>query len=219
MNIRCEDRERLFLDGTAEEWAALERHAATCAECAEEVKAWKSLSLAAEELRDYTESAALWTRIEVALQQQEAGKARRAGFWETLAVWRHVPTGWQAALAGALVLALAVLGGYLYTHRQTAPVAAGTRLLKSKALADVERTEREYMQAIDKLAVEAKPQLDSATPLMTSYREKLLVLDGAIEELRAQAGQNPSNAHLRYQLLAMYEEKQQTLQDILETKQ
>jgi hypothetical protein len=53
---------------------------------------------------------------------------------------------------------------------------------------------------------------------MASYREKLLVLDSAIADLRVQAGENPSNAHLRYQLLAMYQEKQQTLRDVLETK-
>jgi len=29
---------------------------------------------------------------------------------------------------------------------------------------------------------------------------------------------NSSNAHLRYQLLAMYQEKQRTLEEILETK-
>jgi len=92
-------------------------------------------------------------------------------------------------------------------------------MLKSSTLAEVERTEREYMKAIDQLAMDAKPQLDSpASPLMVSYREKLMVLDGAISELRAEAGQNPSNAHLRYQLLAMYQEKQQTLQEVLETK-
>jgi hypothetical protein len=44
------------------------------------------------------------------------------------------------------------------------------------------------------------------------------VLDSAINDLRAQAGMNPSNAHLRQQLLAMYQEKQQTLEDILEEK-
>jgi len=43
-------------------------------------------------------------------------------------------------------------------------------------------------------------------------------LDSAIDELKSEAEQNPSNAHLRYQLLAMYQEKQQTLQDVLETK-
>jgi hypothetical protein len=53
---------------------------------------------------------------------------------------------------------------------------------------------------------------------MASYKEKLIVLDSAIDELRMEAGRNPSNAHLRYELLAMYQEKQETLQDILETK-
>ena len=75
------------------------------------------------------------------------------------------------------------------------------------------------MKAIDKLAADAKPQLDSPTsPLMASYREKLVVLDSAIEEMREEAGRNPSNAHLRYELLAMYQEKQETLREVLETK-
>jgi hypothetical protein len=75
------------------------------------------------------------------------------------------------------------------------------------------------VQAIDKLATDAKPQLDKPeTSLMANYREKLQVLDSAIDDLRAQAGQNPSNAHLRYQLLAMYQEKQKTLEDVLEAR-
>ena len=83
----------------------------------------------------------------------------------------------------------------------------------------MERAEADYRKAIDRLDAEAKPQLEAAaTPLMASYREKLLVLDNAIDELRAEAGQNPANAHLRRQLLAMYQEKQETLQEILETK-
>jgi hypothetical protein len=53
---------------------------------------------------------------------------------------------------------------------------------------------------------------------MANYREKLMVLDSAIDDLRAQTGQNPSNAHLRYQLLAMYQEKQRTLEELLEEK-
>jgi len=215
MNIACQDRERIFLNGSAEEWASLVQHAAGCAECAEEIRAWTSLSVAAEELRDYQESPALWSKIESSLREQEARKAR---FWARLPFWRNVPLGWQTALAGALVLLLALSGAYVFTHR---PVdnQASSKLLKNSALAEVERTERDYMKAIDKLAVDAKPQLDSpATPLMASYREKLMVLDSAIDELKAQAQQNPSNAHLRYQLLAMYQEKQRTLQDVLETK-
>jgi hypothetical protein len=91
--------------------------------------------------------------------------------------------------------------------------------LKNSAIAEVERTEVAYEHAIAKLADEAKPQLENpATPLLASYREKLLVLDSAIDELHAAAGENPANAHLRGQLLALYHEKQNTLEDVVEMK-
>lgn len=218
MNINCNDRERIFLDGSPEEWAALEQHAGTCAVCAEELRAWKQLSVAAEGMRDYEESPALWARIASSLHEQQATPAPAKSFWSSLDFWRHISPAWESALVGAMVVALAISSGYFYTHRTPSPVDSGNKLLKTKALAEVERTEREYMSAIDKLAADAGPQLSAETPLMASYREKLLVLDSAITDLRVQAGENPSNAHLRYQLLAMYQEKQQTLEDILETK-
>ena len=219
MNITCDDRERIFLDGSPEEWAALEQHAVTCAACAEQLQGWKQLSIAAVELRDYRESAVLWSKIETSLREQQAAVAGRQRFLSFLDFPRLLSRSWQMALAGTMVVALAVVAGYLYNHRTPLVTQDGNnKLLKSRALAEVERTERDYMAAIDKLAAEASPQLSSDTPLMASYREKLLVLDTAIADLRAQAGENPSNAHLRYQLLAMYEEKQQTLEDVLESK-
>lgn len=54
MNISCEDRDRIFEDGTTAEWAAFEAHSANCAACAEELRSWKALSAAAMELRDYS---------------------------------------------------------------------------------------------------------------------------------------------------------------------
>src|SRR5437868_9824579 len=77
MNVTCKDRERIFEDGTAAEWAALEAHTADCAACAEEVRAWKSLSVAAKELQDYSASPELWARIERALREGDARKAQR----------------------------------------------------------------------------------------------------------------------------------------------
>jgi hypothetical protein len=218
MNVNCDDRDRIFLDGSPEEWAALEQHANTCAACAEELRAWKQLSAAANDLRDYQESPALWALIETSLRQQQAAPPPRKSFWSSLDFWRHISPAWQSAMVGALAVALAVSSGYLYTRRPASPGDPGNKLLKTSALAEVERTERDYMSAIDKLAADANPQLNADTPLMAGYREKLLVLDSAIADLRAQTGGNPSNAHLRYQLLAMYQEKQQTLQDVLETK-
>lgn len=217
MSVNCNDLERIFLDGTPEDWAALEQHAATCVHCAEELRAWKSLSMAAAELREEPEAPALWQRIESALAEHQRNEAARRDRWAWLALWRQVSAGWQAALAGAMVLLLVVGGGYLIRHPRTPN--PNNPLLKESALEQVERSERDYSKAIDKLAAEARPQLaESNSPLMLSYREKLDVLDSAIEDLRQQAGMNPSNAHLRYQLLAMYQEKQQTLREVLETK-
>jgi hypothetical protein len=219
MNIKCEDRERVFEDGSPAEWAALEAHCASCAACAEELRSWKALSVSAKELRDYSDTAALWPRIERALTEEAAAENKRAQRWGWLSLGFGLSLGWQTAAVAAMVLILTVSAGWIYVYRSTPTASGDQSLLKTPALAEVERAQTVYEQAIDKLAAEAKPELENpATPLQASYREKLLVLDSAINDLRAQAGMNPSNAHLRQQLLAMYQEKQQTLQDILEEK-
>ena len=220
MSVTCSDRERIFEDGTPVEWAALEAHAASCALCAEEVRAWKSLSVAAEELRDYSDSPSLWPRIERALSEGAERKAQRSQRWNWFSRLPKLSLGWQTALAGTIVLLLTISGGWIYIHRPVAPVDNDKSLLRSSALKEVESAETVYEHAIDKLAAEAKPQLENpATPLLANYHEKLLVLDSAIADLRAQAGLNPSNAQLRYQLLAMYQEKQRTLEEVLEARQ
>jgi hypothetical protein len=220
MNVTCNDRDRIFEDATFAEWAALEAHAATCPLCAEEIRAWKSLSFAARELRDYTDSPALWPRIERALVEEAARKTQRTERRGWYSFFQDIPLGWQTAAAGAFALVLTISAGWFYLHPPKDGQRADQTLLKSKALKQVESAETAYVQAIDKLAAEAKPQLENpATPLLANYHEKLLVLDSAIADLRAQAGINPSNAQLRYQLLAMYQEKQQTLEEALEAEQ
>jgi hypothetical protein len=220
MNVTCNDRNRIFEDGTTAEWEALEAHATSCAQCAEEVRAWKSLSAAAQELRDCSPSPTLWLRIERVLAEEAARKAQhpvRKGWLSFLPV---ISLHWQTALAGAFALILTISAGWLYIdHKPKVREDNDPSLLKSQTLNEVESAESTYEKAIDKLAAEAKPQLeDPATPLLANYHEKLLVLDSAISDLRAQAGLNPSNAQLRYQLLAMYQEKQHTLEEVLEAR-
>lgn len=219
VHVTCNDRDRIFEDGAPAEWAALEAHAAGCAACAEELRAWKSLSMAAAELRDLSDSPSLWPRIQRSLAEQAARATDRKLRWDWQSFRQSISVTWQTAAASAIVLLLSLSAGWFYLHR-TPPQLQQGDFLKTKALADVERTESAYMQAIDKLAADAKPQLDNSetTALLANYREKLLVLDSAIDDLRVQTGQNPSNAHLRYQLLAMYQEKQRTLEEILEEK-
>jgi len=93
MNIKCNDRERIFLDGTPQEWAALEDHCGDCAACAEELRAWKNLSIAASELHHHWDSPALWPRIEQALSQQPGATSKQSrwqrlfGSWNLGALW------------------------------------------------------------------------------------------------------------------------------------
>jgi hypothetical protein len=220
MNVTCSDRDRIFEEGTPTQWAALEEHAVSCPLCAEEVRAWKSLSVAAKELRDYLDSPSFWPRIERALTEEAAQNAQRAQRKNWFSFLPSFSPAWQTALASALVLLLTFSGGWLIFHRPGHTVENDNSLLQSSALKEVESAETAYQHAIDKLAAETKPQLENpSTPLLANYHEELLVLDSAIADLRAQAGMNPSNAQLRYQLLAMYQEKQHTLQDVLEAKQ
>lgn len=219
MNIACNDRERIFVNGTAEEWAALEVHAATCAECREELIAWKNLSVAASDLHQEWDSPALWPRIERALAEQSASS--RSSWWKRFfGGWNLASLQWQTAAAALLLVVLTGSAILVITKSDRRRIPENQALFNNRTVREVEKAEAAYVQAIDKLDAQARPQLDNAsTPLMASYREKLQVLDSAIADLRAQAGINPANGHLRRQLLAMYQEKQDTLEQVLEAKQ
>src|SRR5580698_6222980 len=119
MNIQCEDRERIFEDGTPAEWAALEAHSADCAVCAEELSSWKALSLAAHEMRDYSDTPSLWPSIERALSEEASAKKARVGRWGWLSLGFGLSLGWQTAAAAALVLLLTVSAGWIYLQRPT----------------------------------------------------------------------------------------------------
>jgi hypothetical protein len=219
MTISCQDRERIFLDGAPEEWAALESHSMDCAACAEELRAWKNLSLAASELHQEWDSPSLWPGIEQALAQQSA--ATKNSRWQRFfGSWTlRGAVQWQTAAAALLLVALTASSIWFMTNLHTHTTLDNQALLNDRAVYDVERAEAAYERAIDKLDAQARPQLqNSSAPLMANYREKLLVLDSAIADLKSQASINPANGHLRRELLAMYREKQQTLEQVLEVK-
>jgi hypothetical protein len=58
----------------------------------------------------------------------------------------------------------------------------------------------------------------SPTPLAASYREKLVVLDSAIADLKDNVAGNQYNVYLQNQLALLYREKQKTLQEWLENE-
>ena len=159
MNIICNDRERIFLDGTAEEWAALESHAATCTSCGEELRSWKNLSVAAADLHQEWDSPALWPRIEQVLAQES--HANNSGWQRFFARWNFGALQWQTALAAALLLAVSGFAVWIGVSGGMNRIPENQALLNNKTVREVERAEVVYERAIDKLDSQARPQLGS----------------------------------------------------------
>src|SRR5271155_1223529 len=146
MITKCEDRDRIFEDGTPAEWAALEAHSTNCAVCAEELRSWRALSAAAHEMRDYSDTPSLWPRIERALAEEAAAKRNRSERWSWLSLGFGLSLGWQTAAAAALVLILTVSASWFYVHRTPSVDNRDQYLLRSPALAEVESSQAAYEQ-------------------------------------------------------------------------
>jgi len=196
----CETFDALLLEGDEASMAAAARHADDCDRCRRQLDDWNDISATAKSLHATWQNDMLWPRIERSLNNVGRASARR--FWE---------------IAAAVVLTIGIGGGTWYAVHERADQRAYDRsILRDQALLNVEQAERAHVAAINQLEKVATPKLDDpATPLLVSYKEKLMLLDDAIAECETVIQHNRNNAHLRKQLLTMYSEKQRTLQDVL----
>lgn len=213
MTFACADLERALRDEGPDALAAARAHAASCPDCREQLQAWDALSAAAPSLRRSWESPELWPRIHQAFAEESQRRARPSAF-----------RGFFPRLGAVLATIVVAAGAWLALRdpapqRTVAPAGTERRLLTERALSDVERSEAEYVASIERLARVAGPVLEKpASPLLASYREKLELLDAAIADCRAQIERNRFNAHLRRELLSIYQEKQRTLRQLMEER-
>ena len=151
-------------------------------------RAWQEIAEAAPALRKQWESPELWPRIRQSLEA-EAEKAGRRRWWHS-GSFRQLSLHWQGA-AAALVLVLSGLGGWMMLRpSQPASVEEERRLLTEQALDEIERSEGAYLKSIDKLSQLAAPKVrDPESAILSSYREKLLLIDSAIGELAQSSGE------------------------------
>ncbi len=201
--ITCNQLDDLLFDASPLAMETAARHAESCAECAEKLAAWNEIEETARSMRETWQSDLLWPRIERALKNERRQRPPRVK--------------WLWQIAAGLLLTVGLGGTVFYAVRVQSHDAAFDRdILRLTAMDEVERAEQSHLEAIKQLERVAEQKLDDAqTPLMVSYKEKLMLLDEAIAECQANIEQNRQNAHLRRQLLAMYSDKQQTLTDVL----
>jgi hypothetical protein len=183
------------------------------------------LSAVARSLHREWDSPRLWPAIEAGMRAVDAG-AVEAGLQTRLSLWRTRGVGRWQAIAAAAVIAV-TLGpsswlGWRWFMLAPKPDAATVRqergrLLNEDALAAIEQSEAKYIQAIDELTRLTAPRLDMPdSPLLVNLHERLAAIDMAIAEYRAEIERNRFNAHLRRQLLWIYQEKRRTLEQIQE---
>lgn len=198
-------------------------HAASCVECAPQLALWDSISSEAPSLRKEWESPALFPRIAAALEAERVRTPGAAHAAPAPAAAKRF--SWIPIAAAAALFVLATVGLQVFRNsggREPLVNAAGTRnpLLTDRSLDEVETAEANYVRSIDRLSALARPRIQNpTTPLFVNYREKLLLLDSAIAEIRTQIEGNRFNSHLRRELLAMYQEKQRTLQELMKEAQ
>jgi hypothetical protein len=204
MTMQCSELDDLLFDASPLAMETAARHAEDCADCAEKLAAWNDITSTAQSMRQTWESDLLWPRIERALRNERQQQKRPRAKWL-----------WQ--IAAGILLSIGLGSTIFYTLRtQNRDAAFDRDILRLTAMDEVERAERTHIEAIERLQRLAEARLDEAqTPLMVSYKEKLMLLDDAIAECQANIEQNRQNAHLRKQLLTMYTDKQQTLMDVL----
>lgn len=200
MIFQCSDLERALR--SPELMPDAKAHAQQCEHCREELYLWSEISRVAPQLHQEWESPSLWPRIRADLEA--AAPARRP-----------VPS-WQWCIAAVSLVAMALVLSMPWKVGKP----QSREFLTESALHDVQRTEAAYARSIEKLSTLAGKGLEqSPSPLAAAYREKLVVLDSAIADLKADVAGNQYNVYLQNQLASLYREKQKTLQEWLENAQ
>jgi hypothetical protein len=219
VNAQCRDLDRALRAEDPDLRAAFEEHARECVACAAELSQWREIAAAAPSLKKSWDSPELWPRIRQRLaeeSQRKAAPAAAGGSWLRFLPAAAIVALFAIATAGLWVFRNSGGRDPLTSHWQTTRAP----LLTEKAVDEVDAAEKTYLDSIDNLSRLAGPRLAGASsPLMVNYREKLDVLDSAIAELKSSIDQNRFNTHLRRELLAVYKEKQRTLQELMKEVQ
>ncbi len=182
-------------------------HAKECQVCQEKVRQDEELLLLSRSLKKRVDAPFLWTRIEQGLREEQQ-KSKQTGwrgfFWHS---WMKIP-------ASALLFVVICVGLFLWLR----PGLHDSTLLADSALRRIEKREQRYERSIGKLQERVLPQLaDLGIELMLLYRDRIETIDEQILACKEALRENPGNTHIRKYMLAAFQNKKETLREIMGT--
>ena len=212
MKFECRDLESILREQDGEQLEVAVVHAETCSQCRAQLQLWNDISVAAKLLHRDWQSPDLWPRIHQVLAAESQEPARQPAVRRMLAGLGN----WQPLMAGLALLLILGAGTWTIVSNIGPPVEDEGRLLTETALSEVEKAEAAYIRSIERLSKLVEPQVQRASsPILVSYREKLMLIDAAIAACQANIESNRFNAHLRSELLAIYRDKEATLLSVI----
>lgn len=219
----CRDLEEALRTEDPGLLAAQAEHAGACASCRSELSEWSQMRAAGPSLAKSWETPRLWQKIRQALEEESRRSESEASSRPATEPARAASSlRWLPVAAMLALFAIATSGLWVFRNSggreplSTQWQTTQKPLLTDQAVDEVDSAEKAYVASIEKLSKLAGPRLaGAASPLMVNYKEKLDLLDSAIADLKTSIDQNRYNTHLRKELIAMYQEKQRTLQNLM----
>ena len=186
---------------------SFQTHAKECPICREKTRQNDEFLLLSRSLKKSVEAPFLWTRIEQdlrELEQQSKKEGWRGIFWHS---WKKIPV--------SVVLLIAICTGLFLWLR---PGLHDSTLLPDSALRRIEKREQRYERSIEKLQERIYPQLvDLGLDLTLLYRDRMETIDEQILACKEALQKNPGNTHIRKYMLAAFQDKKETIREIMDT--
>jgi hypothetical protein len=180
---------------------SLKDHMESCEDCRKAYHVDARIMDRSKKLNDNLEIPDLWPSIENKIQRKKS------------VILKFKPKTRLLLTIAATFLIVTTIWLYNSFQKDTAT----ERILSQQALEKVREAEENYQDAISDLENLAYAQLDETTePLAQLYRNKLSLIDRQIHNCRDALDSNPANSHIRNYLIAALQDKQKTLEDILQ---
>ena len=179
-------------------------HLKKCSFCKYQISEDKKLLELSQSIKQPFEASNLWDKIELSLVN-EKNKVEKS--------WREYFPMFRIAAVLILVFGITVI----FLNRNN---FQESKLLANSVLEKVEQNEKKLEDSISELEKLALQKLSEMNlELMFLYRDRLETIETQIVQCKEMLTENPANAHLRRYLLAAYQDKKETLDELMNNDQ